>query len=251
MSGGFACWYGTCQYTSTRMITRGKREFTYGRIEARMALPMGQGLWPAFWMLGTNIGTVGWPASGEIDVMEHINVEPRTYGTIHWDAAGHASYGGSTAVADPTAFHVYAIEWTPASIKWFVDGAQFHEANIQNNINSTEEFHRPFFVLLNLAVGGNWPGSPNASTVFPARLSVDYVRVYQQGAVISPSAWYLVQNQNSSDVRRPGQLGNRQRDPRRSSGPATPTSTSSGSSVPPMAATTTSSRALLRSWPGT
>ena len=100
-SGGFNCWYGPCQYTSTRMITRGKREFTYGRIEARMSLPMGQGLWPAFWMLGTNIGSVGWPACGEIDVMEHINRETQTHGTIHWDAGGHASYGGSRPVPDP------------------------------------------------------------------------------------------------------------------------------------------------------
>jgi beta-glucanase (GH16 family) len=198
-SGGFSCWYGACQYTSARMITRGKRDFTYGRIEARMALPAGQGLWPAFWTLGTNIGSVGWPACGEIDIMEHINSETLTHGTIHWDAGGHASYGGSTFVGDPTAFHVYAIEWTPAAIKWFVDGVQYHEANIQNSINSTEEFHRSFFLLLNLAVGGNWPGSPDPGTVFPARLSVDYVRVYQASTGgISPTAWYTVQNQNSA-----------------------------------------------------
>lgn len=209
-SGGLSCWYGTCQYTSARMVTRGKREFTYGKIEARMALPVGQGLWPAFWMLGTNIGSVGWPACGETDIMEHINSESQVYGTIHWDAGGYASYGGSTGVSNPAAFHVYTIEWTPDSIKWFVDGAQYHEANIQNNINSTEEFHRSFFILLNLAVGGNWPGSPNGSTPFPARLYVDYVRVYEQGSGgggggtggggggISPTAWYTVQNQNSS-----------------------------------------------------
>jgi beta-glucanase (GH16 family) len=202
VSGGFNCWYGACQFTSARMITRGKREFTYGRIEARIALPMGQGLWPAFWTLGTNIGSVGWPACGEIDVMEHVNRETLTHGTIHWDAGGHASYGGSRFVADPTAFHVYAIEWTPSAIKWFVDGVQYVEANILNSINSTEEFHRPFFILLNLAVGGNWPGSPDSSTAFPARLQVDYVRVYQQatggGGGISPTAWYRVQNQNSA-----------------------------------------------------
>jgi beta-glucanase (GH16 family) len=199
-SGGFSCWYGPCQYTSARMNTRGKHEFTYGRIEARMALPMGQGLWPAFWALGSNIGSVGWPACGETDIMEHINRETLTHGTIHWDAGGHASYGGSSSVPDPTAFHVYAIEWTPASIKWFVDGVQYVEANILNSINSTEEFHRPFFILLNLAVGGTWPGSPDGATAFPSRLQVDYVRVYQQGAggAISPTAWYTVQNVNSS-----------------------------------------------------
>jgi beta-glucanase (GH16 family) len=193
-----SCWYGTCQYTSTRMVTRGKREFTYGRIEARMALPMGQGLWPAFWALGTNIGSVGWPACGEIDVMEHVNATTDTHGTIHWDAGGYASYGGSTFVPDPASFHVYTIEWTPASIKWLVDGAQYHEANIENSMNSTEEFHRSFFVLLNLAVGGNWPGSPDPGTVFPARLYVDYVRAYRQGTGgISSTAWYTVVNQNS------------------------------------------------------
>jgi beta-glucanase (GH16 family) len=198
VSGGSSCWYGTCQYTSARMITRGKREFTYGRVEARIALPMGQGLWPAFWALGVNIGSVGWPACGEIDVMEHVNRETQTHGTIHWDAGGHASYGGSTTVGDPTAFHVYAIEWTSSAIKWSVDGVQYREANIQNSINSTEEFHRSFFLLLNLAVGGNWPGSPDSATAFPAQLTVDYVRVYQQSAGgISPTFWYTVRNLNN------------------------------------------------------
>jgi beta-glucanase (GH16 family) len=192
---------GGRNYTSSRMITRGKAEFTYGRVEARIALPQGQGLWPAFWMLGTNIGSVGWPACGETDIMEHVNSEPRTHGTIHWDAGGYASYGGSVGVSNVSAYHVYTIEWTPASIKWFVDGAQYHEANIQNSINSTEEFHRPFFLLLNLAVGGNWPGPPNTGTPFPARMFVDYVRVYQQGTPpsvgIDPTRWYNVVNQNS------------------------------------------------------
>src|SRR5262245_59638731 len=191
---------GGMSYTSSRMVTRGKREFTYGRVEARIALPSGQGLWPAFWMLGANIGTVGWPACGETDIMEHINSDTVTYGTIHWDAGGHASYGGSASVSNVGAYHVYAIEWTPASIKWFVDGVQFVEANILNNVNSTEEFHRPFFVLLNLAVGGDWPGPPNGSTVFPARLFVDYVRAYQQAApaaAIAPTKWYNVINRRS------------------------------------------------------
>ena len=198
-------------YTSSRMITRGKREFRYGRIEARIAVPLGQGIWPAFWMLGANFGSVGWPASGEIDVLEHVNTSNTVYGTIHWDAGGYATYGGSTNTT-PANYHVYAIEWTASYIRWFVDGVQYHEANILNNINSTEEFHRPFFLLLNVAVGGNWPGPPNASTPFPARMLVDYVRVYQQGATptptptpppppaggISTTAWYSVVNQNSN-----------------------------------------------------
>jgi hypothetical protein len=105
-----------------------------------------------------------------------------TYGTLHWDFNGYATYGGNTAVSNPTAFHTYAVEWNASSIKWFLDGVQFHEANILNNINGTDEFHRPFFFLLNLAVGGNWPGNPNGTTPFPARYQIDYVRVYQLGS---------------------------------------------------------------------
>jgi beta-glucanase (GH16 family) len=192
---------GGMSYTSSRMTTKGKREFTYGKLEARIAIPAGQGLWPAFWMLGANIGSVGWPACGETDIMEHVNTEAATHGTIHWDAGGHASYGGSVNVSNVGAYHLYTVEWTPASIKWFVDGTQYVEANIQGSINSTEEFHRPFFLLLNLAVGGDWPGPPNGGTVFPARMSVDYVRVYQQGTPstgIDPTRWYNVVNQNSA-----------------------------------------------------
>jgi len=184
-SGGHTCWYGPCQYTSTRITTQGKHEFMYGRIEARMKLPSGQGLWPAFWMLGSNIDSVGWPASGEIDNMEHINTEDKVYGTIHWDSGGHASYGCPSSdvipTIDSTVFHIYAIEWDLNKITWRVDGTQYCEANIQDSINSTEEFHKPFFILLNLAVGGDWPGSPDANTVFPAKVYVDYVRVYYLG----------------------------------------------------------------------
>jgi beta-glucanase (GH16 family) len=195
---------GGMAYTSTRMNTRGKHEFTYGRIEARIALPSGQGLWPAFWMLGSNIGTVGWPASGEIDIMEHVNTASTIFGTIHWDSGGHVSYGGSTSVPSFTGYHVYSIEWSPSAITWFVDGVQYVQANILNNINNTQAFQRPFFILLNLAVGGAFPGNPNSSTPFPSRMLVDYVRVYQQstggggGGTISPTAWYQVINQNSN-----------------------------------------------------
>lgn len=165
-------------YTSARITTKGKREFTYGKIEARIAVPMVQGLWPAFWMLGANISTVSWPACGETDIMEHINTENITYGTIHWDNNGHAQYGGST-ITTPGDFHIYSVEWDTASIRWYVDGVKFHEANILNNINSTEEFHKPFFLILNLAVGGNWPGQTIDARKLPASMYVDYVRVYQ------------------------------------------------------------------------
>ncbi|HET6557847.1 MAG TPA: family 16 glycosylhydrolase, partial [Prolixibacteraceae bacterium] len=170
-------------YTSARMKTLGKREFTYGKIEARIKAPVGQGIWPAFWTLGKNISSsagvtgVGWPKCGEIDILEHINNAPNVVGTIHWDNNGHAQ-NGNTTPCDVTQFHVYGIEWDSKAIKWFLDGKKFHEASIANNINSTHEFHLPHFLILNLAVGGNWPGPPNSTTVFPDTLFVDYVRVY-------------------------------------------------------------------------
>ena len=170
--------FGGANYTSARMTTQNKRTFTYGKMEARIKLPLGQGLWPAFWMLGSNISTVGWPRCGEIDIMEHINTSNLVYGTIHWDANGYASYGGNTSTT-PSNYHTYTIEWNSSAIKWFVDGVKYHEANILNSINSTEEFHRPFFFILNMAVGGNWPGQTIDNSKLPASMYVDYVRVYR------------------------------------------------------------------------
>lgn len=178
--------YQGSTWTSARIKTQGKREFKYGKMEARIKLPNGKGLWPAFWMLGANFTSVGWPYCGETDIMEHINSENTVYGTIHWDCNGYASWGQSTLNnywnnfnVDVTQYHVYSIEWNSLSIKWYVDGIQFMEANIENSINSTEEFHKPFFFILNLAVGGNWPGYPDSSTPSPSTMYVDYVRVYQ------------------------------------------------------------------------
>lgn len=173
---------GSSDYTSSRIITKNLFQVKYGKIEARMKLPMGQGLWPAFWMLGANISTVGWPMCGEIDIMEHVNNETVVNGTIHWDASGHQWYGNNTA-CDVEEFHDYSIVWDNANIKWYLDGVEYHDANILNNINGTSEFHAPFFLILNLAVGGNWPGYPDASTIFPATVMVDYVRVYVDEAV--------------------------------------------------------------------
>ena len=173
--------YGGMGYTSGRIKTLGKQSWTYGKVEARIKLPTGQGIWPAFWMLGSNIGTASWPGCGEIDIMEHVNNESVTHGTMHWDYNGYQYYGGSSPNLDLSQYHTYAIEWDANAIKWFVDGTQYWEGNIANSINGTDEFHKPFFILLNLAVGGNWPGSPNSSTVFPAKMYVDYVRVYQAG----------------------------------------------------------------------
>nr|ABI54135.1 beta-1,3-glucanase C [Lysobacter enzymogenes] len=174
--------FGGFRYTSSRMKTQGIRNFRYGRIEARMKLPSFMGAWPAFWALGSNLPQVGWPDSGEIDIMEHVNNEDRTYGTIHWrDHNGnYAQYGGNTpvSVAD---WHVYAIEWDANAIRWYVDGNKFHEASIQGGVNGTEEFHRDFFLLLNFAIGGNWPGFNVDESKLPAKMHVDYVRVYSGG----------------------------------------------------------------------
>lgn len=177
--------YGGMGYTSARIKTQNLRNFTYGKIEARIKLPSGQGLWPAFWMLGSNITSVGWPKCGELDIMERVNNNSYVNGTVHWDANGQADYGQISDSLDFSQYHVYSVEWDSSYIRWFVDGAQFNEFYIANNTGNTEEFQKSFFILLNLAVGGNWPGSPNSSTPFPAQMFVDYVRVYQSSS--SPS----------------------------------------------------------------
>ncbi|MCY0911242.1 carbohydrate-binding protein [Massilia antarctica] len=170
------------QYTSGRITTQNKVSWQYGRIEARMKIPTGKGTWPAFWMLGNSISSAGWPASGEIDIMEHINSEALTHGTIHWSDQNnnYANYGGPSGNVDFSQYHVYAVEWDASAIRWYVDGNKFHEVNIAGGINGTSEFHAPFFLLFNLAVGGNWPGSPDGSTAFPNKMQVDYVRVYRK-----------------------------------------------------------------------
>ncbi|MBU5317754.1 family 16 glycosylhydrolase [Clostridium bornimense] len=175
--------YGGMGYTSGRIKTKGLQEFKYGRIEAKMKMPKGQGLWPAFWMLGANMDSNIWPTCGEIDIMEHVNNAENIHGTIHWDYNGYQTYTGRTK-SDIEEYHIYAIEWDDESIKWFVDDNKYLEANIKNNINGTDEFHKSFFILFNLAVGGNWPQSPNGNTKFPAKMMVDYVRVYEKGKVI-------------------------------------------------------------------
>ena len=141
-------------FTSARLNTQGKVEQAYGKFEARIKLPVGgKGVWPAFWMLGDNITSVGWPACGEIDIMEHVNTGGAVHGTIHWqdNNGNYANYGGQTSTSITT-FHTYAIEWNASEIKWFVDGVQYHVANILNGINGTNEFHNNFFVILNMAI---------------------------------------------------------------------------------------------------
>ncbi|OQP61755.1 carbohydrate-binding protein [Niastella vici] len=174
--------YGGYNYTSARMKTQGKKSWKFGKIEARIKMPAFSGIWPAFWMLGDNISSVGWPSCGELDIMEHINSENINYGTAHWsDPNGqHASYGGNTGVT-VTDYHVYSIEWDTNYIRWFVDGVKYHEIYIGGGINGTSEFQNNFFILLNMAVGGNWPGFNIDNGGFPAKMYVDYVRVYQDG----------------------------------------------------------------------
>jgi beta-glucanase (GH16 family) len=166
-------------YTSTRMTTQGKFAATYGRIEASIKLPVGKGMWPAFWMLGTDITTVPWPGCGELDIMEHINDTNTIYGTMHWNNNGHAQYGSTTATT-PADYHLYAIEWDANQIRWYVDDTLYQTGDIQNSINNTGAFHQPFFILLNFALGGNFPNQPVDESLLPASMYVDYVRVYKQ-----------------------------------------------------------------------
>ena len=173
------------KYTSARMITKDKFAFTYGTVEARIALPTGKGIWPAFWMLGQNIDEVSWPACGEIDIIEAVNTENKIYGTNHWaNEAEYATYGNNTGdyrnqkfELDITQFHTYKFTWDEKYIRMFVDDFMYHEILIENNEGDTEEFHKPFFFLLNVAVAGNWPGFEVDDSQFPNEMLVDYIRV--------------------------------------------------------------------------
>ncbi|KTR50997.1 hydrolase [Curtobacterium oceanosedimentum] len=173
-------------YTSARLKTEGTFTAQYGRIEARIRIPRGQGIWPAFWMLGADIGQVGWPACGEIDVMENVGYEPGTvHGTVH--GPGYSGANGLSAAATlpdgaawADAFHVFGVDWRPGSVTWTVDGVAQRTVTRADVGSSPWVFDKPFFVLLNVAVGGTWPGSPDATTRFPQQMLVDWVRVWQQ-----------------------------------------------------------------------
>lgn len=165
-------------FTSASINTERKFSFQYGKVEARMKLPVGQGMWPAFWMMGISRPQVDWPKCGEIDIMEHINNVPTLYGTAHWDNNGHVSSGGATP-CDVRQFHNYAVEWNQDSIRWLLDGKRYYGIYIKDGVVNTSEFHEPFYILLNLAIGGDWPKNTDSTTVFPDTVFVDYVRVYR------------------------------------------------------------------------
>jgi beta-glucanase (GH16 family) len=173
------------QFTSSRIVTLGKQNFQYGRVDIRAALPRGQGIWPALWMLGSNFSTVGWPASGEIDIMEMIGGSGRentVHGTVHWENQGQrANFGGFRTLPTSTfngRFYVFSIIWDENSISWLINNSEFHR--IDTTPAELDEFRNEFFFIFNLAVGGNWPGSPDATTTFPQNLIVDYIRVFQE-----------------------------------------------------------------------
>ncbi|MEP7122484.1 MAG: glycoside hydrolase family 16 protein [Byssovorax sp.] len=179
------CWYGACQYTSARLQTKAKFEQAYGRFEARIQIPRGQGLWPAFWMLGGNIESAPWPSCGEIDIMENIGKEPATvHGSLHGPGYSGGSpltdkyqLPGGASLAD--AFHLFAVEWEKDVIRFYLDDTLYETKTTADvPVGKMWVYDHPFFMLLNVAVGGGWPGDPDGTSMFPQTMKVDYVRVY-------------------------------------------------------------------------
>jgi beta-glucanase (GH16 family) len=193
-------------YTSARLRTLGLFSQAYGRFEARMQLPTGKGIWPAFWLLGNDIDSVGWPRCGEVDVMENIGDPATIYSTLHGPG-----YSGSKGISARytlphgqsvhNAFHLYAVEWAPRDIKFFFDDHLIAEGTPSNlPPGTTWVYDHPFFLLLNLAVGGGWPGTPDESTAFPQQMLVDYVRVYTKNP--PPSARSIEESNPTEGPRR-------------------------------------------------
>jgi beta-glucanase (GH16 family) len=176
----------TRDYTSARLKTHGLLAQAYGRFEARIKIPAGQGMWPAFWMLGEDIPAVGWPKCGEIDIMENIGKEPSTiHGSLHGPSAATPTSDRTAVFSLPQGqnfaddFHIYAVEWEPDTVRFYIDSnlyATFHSSDWP--AGGKWVFDHPFFIILNVAVGGDWPGAPDVSTKFPQRMLVDYVRAY-------------------------------------------------------------------------
>lgn len=176
---------GPGKYTSARIHTENKITAQYGYIEARIRLPYGKGIWPAFWMLGSDLGTVGWPRCGEMDIMENLGSEPSiNHGSLHGPGFSgsnslHAAYTLPPGRQFKDGYHLFAIEWSPASVTFSVDGIPYETRTPADvPVGGTWAFSHPFFFILNVAVGGGWPGSPDASTRFPQEMRVDYIRVY-------------------------------------------------------------------------
>ncbi len=186
-ASAYSCQYGTCEYTSARLNTAGKFEQMYGRFEARIKLPTGQGMWPAWWLLGNNIDSVSWPQCGEADIMENIGSTPSTnYGSLHGPGySGGQDLTGSYALSDGGTlsddFHVYALEWEENVVRFYFDGVNY-ETRTPADVPSGDVwvYDHPFFIILNVAVGGYWPGDPDGTTQFPQTMEVDYVRVYSK-----------------------------------------------------------------------
>lgn len=176
----------TRYYTSARLRTLNKGDWLYGRIEVRAKIPYGQGLWPAVWMLPTAWAYGGWPKSGEIDIMEHVGFDPgKIYGSIHTEAYNHkigTQKGGQLLIANANSeYHVYAIEWFEDRIDFYVDKTKYFSfANDNKGDYKTWPFNKKFHLLLNVAVGGDWPGNPTTNTIFPKVMQIDYVRVYER-----------------------------------------------------------------------
>jgi len=170
------------KYTSTRITTKGKKQFQYGRIEARAKLPVGKGIWPAFWMLGSNIDKAGWPKSGEIDILEYIGKEPHTvYTTLHTQEH-HGDHASSKKTNFPTienGFHVYAVEWTKDKMDFYVDDQLVYTFSPDPKTEGSWPFNQPFYIIVNMAVGGNFGGPEVDDNIFPQEYTIDYVRVYQ------------------------------------------------------------------------
>ena len=169
------------QYTSTRITTAGKKEFKYGYMEARAKLPLGQGIWPAFWMLGSNIKQVGWPLAGEIDILEYVGKEPdMVYTTLHTKAT-HGDHASSKKTAFPEieeGFHTYGVNWTPEAIEFFVDGKSVYTFAPKDKPVEVWPFDQPFYFIVNVAIGGNFGGPEVDDSIFPQEFIVDYIRVY-------------------------------------------------------------------------
>ena len=183
--GGLTCYYGPCRYTSAKITTRGKMDVAPGRVTARIKLAVGQGLWPAFWMLGRNITAVGWPTCGELDIMENKGSDSlRTSSAVHGPGySGNTPFAHVNPLAHGTIasdFHTYSVEWDSLHIRYFVDDT-VHYVVARSDVAQYGNwvFDQPFFVILNLAVGGNFDGDPQSDAIFPATMLVDYVRVYK------------------------------------------------------------------------